>query len=108
VIEGVGSFKLQEEAPGDYAINVPYTEFEKGESYNYHFSDTEDGPDMAQDWGGTGIDQRSDTTKGTDTPWAIIIFLLIIIVLLIVGIIVVALVLANRKKEEEEDWGDEE
>jgi hypothetical protein len=108
VIDGVGSFKLREEPPGEYAINVNYTEFEKGMSYDYHFSDTEGGEDKAPDWSGTGTDQRSDTTKGAGTPWALIISLLVIIVLLLIGIIVVALVLANRKKEEEMDWGDEE
>jgi hypothetical protein len=77
-------------------------------SYDYHFSDTEGGEDKAPDWSGTGTDQRSDTTKGAGTPWALIISLLVIIVLLLIGIIVVALVLANRKKEEEMDWGDEE
>jgi len=108
VINGVGSFKLKEEAPGEYAINVNYTEFEKGKSYDYHFSDTEDGDDNAPSMSGTGTDPRGETTTGTETPWGLIAFLIVIIVLLIIGILAVALVLANRKKEEGEDWGDEE
>jgi hypothetical protein len=108
VIEDVGSFKLQEEAPGEYAINVEYDEFERGESYDYYFSDTEDGEDKAPGFAGTGTDPRGETTtKDSEIPCGLIIFLVVIIVFLIVGIIIVALVLANRKKEEE-DWGDEE
>jgi len=108
VIDGVASFLLQEMAPGEYGININYTEFEEGKTYDYYFSDAIAGEDKASEYSGSATDQRSDTTTGSETPWGLIAFLFFIVVLLLIGIIVVALVLAGRKKEDKDGWGDEE
>ncbi|MFO8050169.1 MAG: right-handed parallel beta-helix repeat-containing protein [Thermoplasmatota archaeon] len=46
VIDGLGSYKLEETSPGEYSIIIPASEFEDGTEYDYHFSDTEGGDDM--------------------------------------------------------------
>jgi hypothetical protein len=50
VIDDVGSFKLEETSPGHYEAVISGDNFEEGETYTYHFSDEEGGPDRT---GGT-------------------------------------------------------
>ncbi|MFW3145619.1 MAG: right-handed parallel beta-helix repeat-containing protein [Thermoplasmatota archaeon] len=105
VIEGVGSFKLEETRPGHYEVVIPGDTFEEGKTYNYHFSDTEGGEDKT---GGqfAGSKQQpvvadddddaddDDGEKG-DEKFPLWILILIGIIVLLV-IIVIVLVLTRR------------
>jgi hypothetical protein len=53
VIDGVGSFQMVEDLPANYKISISPESFEWETTYSYHFSDTEDGEDMAPGFAGT-------------------------------------------------------
>ncbi|MDG6226180.1 MAG: Ig-like domain-containing protein [Candidatus Thermoplasmatota archaeon] len=47
VIDGIGSFEMIEGDDGTYEVEVPGTGFEWNTTYNYHFSNSQGGIDMA-------------------------------------------------------------
>ena len=47
VIEGVGSFEMEEVSPGHYYVSIPGDNFDWNRTYSYHFSDREGGDDKA-------------------------------------------------------------
>ena len=106
VIAGVDSFILSETAPGTYAANIFSENFERGETYSYHFSDREGGPDLAPEWSGTAVDPRGETTVSEDDPWVMVCIISTVIILVIIGLVIVAIVMAVRRKEDE-GWDEE-
>lgn len=94
VIEGVGSFKLEETSDGNYSVTIPGSEFEEGEEYSYHFSNRAGGIDgTGGEFGGTLeqpeiVDDDQDDDDGI-SPW---VFILIgaLILLFIIGAFAVA------------------
>ncbi|MBN1389139.1 MAG: Ig-like domain-containing protein [Candidatus Thermoplasmatota archaeon] len=101
VIEGVGSFILQGSAPGDYGVNILSENFERGETYHYHFSDREDGPDLAPQFAGSAKDPRGPTTVTDDFPWVVICLSGLVLMILVAGLVVLAVVLAGRRRDRE-------
>lgn len=104
VIEGVGSFLLEEDAPGYYRVLIPYENFEWESEYDYHFSDTDGGEDMATGFSGTATMplEPSSGSGGDDDPPFILCCVGIIAVLVI--ILVVVLILVFRKRGGAEDF----
>ncbi|MEA3558146.1 MAG: Ig-like domain-containing protein, partial [Candidatus Thermoplasmatota archaeon] len=113
VIDGVGSFKLEETSPGEYSVEIPGSDFEEGVDYSYHFSDTEGGEDRT---GGehTGsvtqptpaddddMDDDDDSDKDEGFPIWIVILGIIIAVLIAV---IAFLIISNRSRS---DYYDDE
>lgn len=95
VIEGVGSFKLQESDSGLYQVNVYYDNFEKGGSYDYHFSDREDGPDLAPSFSGSITDPRSESDDD-DKNYTCLLCSLVLMVSILLLVLLVVLIKRGR------------
>ncbi|MGA1822356.1 MAG: hypothetical protein ACMUIG_07505 [Thermoplasmatota archaeon] len=105
VIDGIGSFLLSGGSDGTYSLVISYTNFEADTEYQYHFSNSSGGPDLAPGYSGTVITPKED--EGGKESYLVPI-LLIIIALLLITAAVIALVIALRKSgEEAEDWEEE-
>ncbi|MCD6383200.1 MAG: hypothetical protein J7L88_01910 [Thermoplasmata archaeon] len=93
VIDGVGSFKLEEKSPGDYSATIPKEKFDEGKKYRYHFSDSEGGEDIAPTF--SGEVKQPEEKKGLGlTSYAIVA----VIALIVLGVLIY---LFTRGKEEE-------
>ena len=95
VIEGVGSFELLESNPGLYQVNVHYENFEKGKTYDYHFSDEADGTDLAPAFIGSITDPRS-TGDDDDTNYTCLLCSLVLIVVILILVFVILLIKRRR------------
>jgi len=107
VIDGVGSFKLVETSPGNYEVTIPGENFNAGETYSYHFSDTEGGGDKT---GGqhSGSMTQPDLTPDDDdddeeSPGSILWIILIILIILLLLVIIAALIMISRRGSTYED-----
>ncbi len=99
VIDGIGSFNVVEDAPGNYRVLIPYEEFDWEEDYNYHFSETEGGPDMAQSYSGTALMPKEPSSgSSSDDPPFYLCCIGIIVVLVIILVIVMLLVMRKKGK----------
>ena len=101
VIDEVGSFKLQDNGPGQYKILIPYEHFEYDTEYTYHFSDSEGGDDLADDFSGTFTTPKEDSRSSSDDQEIGVagfccIFGIIVIAIII---IIVVLVLVRKKSD---------
>ncbi len=115
VIEGVGSFKLVEGAPGEYSVLVDGDNFNWSQTYNYHLSTTPGGaaPSGWATYSDTQIMPKEKKDK--DDPQSYGLFCCIgafIVILLLFLIIVIVLVVKKGKgkeevKEEAAGWGEE-
>jgi hypothetical protein len=94
VIQGVGSFKLVEVQPNVYEVTILGSKFDSGKEYRYHFSDSEDGPDMASAYSGTLKAMDRSVDDGAD--WMLICCLGGIVVPILLAIVLI-LVLVTRK-----------
>ncbi|MBN1538889.1 MAG: Ig-like domain-containing protein [Candidatus Thermoplasmatota archaeon] len=101
VIDGVGSFILQETAPGEYSANILSDNFKRGKTYDYHFSDREDGPDLAPQFAGSAEDPRGPTTISDGQQWVLICLITLVLILLVAGLVILVAVLASRRKDRE-------
>jgi len=107
VIDGLGSFKLTETAPGNYGTTVAGDRFEPGKEYSYWFSDSDDGTDKAPAFAGRLKAKGSVDGPGGNSWWVCLVIGAVIL-LVIILIAVLAIVLKGRKGEEkEEGWGEE-
>jgi hypothetical protein len=84
VVGGIGSFRMDEIAPGSYAVTVPGSQLSYNTSYDYHFSNVTGGPDLAPTLAGTFktgkelIDDSWSITSATvkvgkDKDWNVIV-----------------------------------
>ncbi len=106
VVDGVGSFKLEEIAPGNYRADIPDGRFKQGKEYDYWFSDQEDGEDLAPALSGSH-EAKSETFELKD---GLPLFCCLVIVLVtILALIALVLFLVNSRKgtDEDEEWGEE-
>ncbi|MGA1866412.1 MAG: Ig-like domain-containing protein [Thermoplasmatota archaeon] len=101
IIDGIGSFILQETAPGDYRANILSENFARGKTYHYHFSDREDGPDLAPQFAGSEKDPRGPTTVSDTIPLILICLITLVMILLVAGLVILVVVLAARRKDRE-------
>ena len=92
VIEGVGSFLLEETEEGVYSGEIPGERFEQGKTYGYHFSDREGGEDMAPHLS-SSVKQPEKKKEVKEGTWAYLAILLLLALLLISVIL-----LLQRKK----------
>jgi len=111
VIDGVGSFKLEETSPGNYSVVIPGSSFDSGEEYSYHFSDISGGPDRT---GGqfAGTKTQPDGPDDGDEdklPWWVPVLIIGLLLLILLG---VAAYMMGRKTatgdEEASSWDMEE
>jgi hypothetical protein len=113
VIDGVGSFKLDETSPGHYEVTIPGSNFQEGETYDYHFSDEEGGPDST---GGshTGSqeqptiaqpDDDDDDNDDGDDRGVMDLWWLWVLLLIIFAAVIIGFALSKRKGG---DWDMEE
>ncbi len=110
VIDGVGSFKLEETSPGNYSVTVPGSEFENGKEYSYHFSDTSGGPDRTggQHSGKMTQPDAPDDDDEDKLPWWVPVLIIGLLLLILIG---VAAYMMGRKTgtvEDEASWDMEE
>lgn len=97
--EGTRSYKLEETEPGHYELEISGDEFQEGETYQYHFSDTEGGEDRtggaftgSMDQPVIGDDDDDDDGPDDDDaeedkgiPTWVIILGIILVVIIIAG-----------------------
>ena len=113
VIDGVGSFLVEEGASGEYSRTIPAFNFEWNSTYSYHFSNIEDGPDLSPTLSGTfstpaGPVHTDDDDNGDDTVFEVLgaallcVVLPIFLILVILVIIILILVVKRRSTEDEE------
>ncbi|MGA1793294.1 MAG: right-handed parallel beta-helix repeat-containing protein [Thermoplasmatota archaeon] len=111
VIEGVGSFELEETSPGNYSVLIPSSNFEEGETYTYHFSNTEGGPDATGGAfggtvtqpviGGQDDDEEEDDEK---TPSWMFITPAIIGLIILIALIFIWISRRSDRDIDEESW----
>ncbi|MGA1821083.1 MAG: Ig-like domain-containing protein [Thermoplasmatota archaeon] len=107
VIEGVGSFLLNETSPGVYTVTIPGDLFEKGHTYNYYFSNTPGGSNISPDHDGSHTtDDGSSTTTSYALSPLLCCGIVFIILLLLIIVIVIIIIIASRGRGEE-DWDEE-
>jgi hypothetical protein len=95
VIDGVGSFKLNEVTPGNFSVEIDGSEFEWGKSYDFHFSDRSDGPDLSPAYAGS-LDMPEEDKGLTWAPFVIgCCFALVVLILLLV----IVMILVRKKKD---------
>ncbi|MCK5772819.1 MAG: Ig-like domain-containing protein [Thermoplasmata archaeon] len=99
VVDGVGSFQLEETEDGVYELTISGDEFDWEEDYSYHFSDSSGGDDLVPSAGGTKTTptepEGSDDDDDNLTQIAGICCLSMVIVLLL---FVLIFVLISRRK----------
>lgn len=113
VIENVGSFILIEGPPGTYEALVTYDNFEEGETYDYHFSDSEEGNEIDATFSGSvtmpvfsdGDDDDDDKGDRFNNRTCCGVCLVAIIVILLLFIVII--LISRRKKEEGFDLDEE-
>lgn len=99
VIEDVGSFKLTEGPPGIYKAVIEYHNFEEGRTYNYHFSDAENGEDLAPSFSGSATTPVFGDDEGWFSNRTCCTVCLISIVAILLLIIVMILISKSRKDD---------
>jgi hypothetical protein len=98
VIWGVDSFELNETSPGNYSRIVPESYFRWNEVYSYHFSDKDEGEDLAPGLAGevrmpTGgkppqPDPDDDYEEGPDPLGCLLCCgISLVVILVIVGVV---------------------
>ncbi|MGA1848627.1 MAG: NosD domain-containing protein [Thermoplasmatota archaeon] len=104
VIDGVGSFKLEETSPGNYEVTIPGENFVEGETYSYHFSDSEGGEDKTGGQHSGSMEQPVITPDDDDDngegPGSILWIILIVLLLIV---IIAAVVIVSRRGSTYED-----
>ncbi len=100
VIDGVGSFELGFNGPGNYRVLIPYENFEWEEEYDYHFSETEDGPDMASPYAGTAVMPKEPSSNSTGDPPPFFLFCCLLLIVLIIIIAVIVMLIRKRSDED--------
>ncbi|MEA3559073.1 MAG: carboxypeptidase regulatory-like domain-containing protein [Candidatus Thermoplasmatota archaeon] len=107
VIDDVGSFLLEETEDGLYELTISGDEFEWGEDYPYHFSDSSGGDDLAPSVSGTQtIPQEPEGMDDDEDNWtqkATICCLSILILLLLIILIIVFVVRRKKKADPDEE-----
>lgn len=101
--EGTRSYKLEETEPGHYEVEIPGDEFEEGETYQYHFSDTEGREDMTggaftgsmdQPFIGDDDDDGSADDDGEDDEgiptWFILLGIILVLLVVVIGYIMMS------------------
>ncbi len=98
VIYGIGSFLLDQIELGSYKSTIPGSNFEKGKRYEFHFSDSEDGEDLAPSQKGS-FKTKDKEKEGT----SLLPFLLIglALICLIIGISIMVVWISRRSGKEE-------
>ncbi|MFO8051024.1 MAG: Ig-like domain-containing protein [Thermoplasmatota archaeon] len=115
VIEDVGSFRLMENSPGEYTVNINGSNFEWNTTYHYHFSDTEGGEDMApllsssfstpvepssaDDDDIDDDDDDDDDTGEKGSSYGFITAVMIIVILLLIALVVILLIRRQTSPE---------
>lgn len=118
VIDGVGSYKLNETSPGEYTVTIAGSDFEEGSSYGYHFSNTDGGEDRT-DGSHTGSmeqptltddddddDTDDDDDDGGDKDDDFPVWLIVLGIIIVLLIIVIAFLVISSRGES--DYYDEE
>ncbi len=102
VVDGVGSFLIGETSPGIYSTTIPRSAFEEGTSYEYHFSNSEGGENLAPELHGSfKTNKREEDDREENMFW--ILLLIIAAVLLLIGISLILMWAAGRRSGQE-DW----
>ncbi len=131
VVEGLGSYLMIESGIiGQYSVRLPITDMEYNTTYNYHFSDSDGGPDLSPELVGAFTTPIAPTTVDDDVdddtedeedndeglPIGSIIGMIIVSILLIFVIailIILALRMMNGHENIDQDgnvenWDDDE
>ena len=111
IIAGVGPYPLDESDPGVYTLFIDGTEFQWGATYEYHFTNSPGGEDLAPDLSGS-VEMPEEEIDGGESEeevsWVVGIFgvwgsiccfIVIILFLFIIVIVILVVVLSRRKKE---------
>lgn len=102
VVDGIGSFLIGETSPGVYSTTIPRSAFEEGTSYEYHFSNSEGGENLAPELQGSfKTNKREEDDREENMFW--ILLLIIAAVLLLIGISLIFMWAAGRRSGQE-DW----
>jgi len=112
VIEGVGPFLLEPRENGTYVVYISSDEFEGGKVYNYYFSDSPDGPDLAPGFSGsvTAMEKEGDGERSR-CPLVIAVVIIIVLILLVLAVLIVLFSKKGSKGEGfegEDEFDDEE
>ncbi len=104
VIDGLGSFLLDETAPGTYRTEIDSGEFEWDKEYSYHFS-TSPGGDPLPGWAGysDSITMPKEPGEDGDWGWYWVAGCCILLVIIVIIALLLTLVLALRRREDV-DW----
>jgi hypothetical protein len=102
VVDGVGSFLIGETSPGVYSTTIPSSSFQDGTSYQYHFSDSEGGENLAPGLEGSfSTSEKKGDGRDDDLLW--ILLLIVAVILLVIGLSLILMWAAGRKSAGE-DW----
>jgi len=99
VIEGLKSYKLAEVESGVYKVTIPESEFDPGEEYDYHFSDTVGGPDKASSLSGSMQSKDEKVENDMDNWWICCVVPIGILLLVLIVIVLLLLTRKGRSKE---------
>jgi hypothetical protein len=111
VIDGVGSFKLEETSPGNYTVTLPGSEFERGKDYDYHFSDSSGGPDRTGgQFAGTKTqpDEPDDEDGDDKLPWWVPVLIIGLLLLILIGVAAYMMGRKTTPGDDEASWDVEE
>jgi hypothetical protein len=103
VIDGIGSFLLNESSPGRYTATIDGSNFEWEEDYSYHFSPTEGGnaPAGFEIYSGS-VSTGSEPVQATN--WGAIMGVTCLVLLFLMLMLSVILFFVLRKKDEKDPF----
>jgi hypothetical protein len=102
VIDGIGSFLLDEEDDSIYyRILIPGEVFEYEMEYDYHFSNRSGGADMAPDFSGTITmpEEPSSGSSSQDPPFLLICCIVLVVIIVIIALAVLLIISMKNKRE---------
>ena len=89
-------------------VQIKAENFEEGVEYSYHFSDTEDGQNLAPEFSGSLVQPLAeDDDDDDDGSYAGLCIAGVIIILLVIAAVIAMVIVITRKKGEDEGWGEE-
>lgn len=106
IVAGVGSFRLEEsgDVPGQYGITLSFLSFKLGSTYSYHFSDRQNGQDLAPGFSGSVEQPKEEVVIGERSPLVeYLVFGACCGAVILLMLIVLAFLALRRKGSEEEE-----